>query len=100
MPYKKFLEEYSLYRKFKVSQLPPKTDALPVVQINMECPKCNSNQTFVMTNKYWENWQVLCWQKIHKMLCISKTENPQKCYYICPVVGTNRVMLILNPSVS
>ncbi len=55
MPYKKFLEEYSLYRKFKVSQLPPKTDVLPVVQINMECPKCSSNQTFVMTNKYWEN---------------------------------------------
>ncbi|REH37958.1 hypothetical protein DFR26_1744 [Paraperlucidibaca baekdonensis] len=55
MPYKKFLEEYSLYRKFKVTQLPPRTDVLPVVQINMECPKCSSNQTFVMTNKYWEN---------------------------------------------
>lgn len=55
MPYKKFLEEYSLYRKFKVSQLPPRTDGLPVVQINMECPKCSSNQTLVMTNKYWEN---------------------------------------------
>ncbi len=55
MPYKKFVEEYSLYRKFKVDRLPPKTDQLPVVQVNMECPKCASNQTFVMTNKYYEN---------------------------------------------
>lgn len=55
MPYKKFIEEYSLYRKFKVSQLPDRADLLPVVQVNMECPKCMSNQTFVMTNKYWEN---------------------------------------------
>lgn len=55
MPYKKFVEEYSLYRKFKVDQLPARTDALPVVQVNMECPKCASNQTFVLTNKYWEN---------------------------------------------
>lgn len=55
MPNKKFLEEYSLYRKFKIEQLPSTTDQLPVIQINMECPKCNSNQTFVMTNKYHEN---------------------------------------------
>lgn len=55
MPHKKFLEEYSLYRKFKVDRLPPTTDQLSAVQINMECSKCNSNQTFVMTNKYYEN---------------------------------------------
>lgn len=55
MPNKTFLEEYSLYRKFKVERLPPATDQLATVQLNMECPKCSSNQTFVMTNKYWEN---------------------------------------------
>ena len=54
MPYKDFLEEYPLYRKFKVERLAPCTDELPTVQINMECPTCKSRQTFVMTNKYWE----------------------------------------------
>ena len=56
MPSKPFLEEYSLYRKFKVDRLPATTDQLPTVQLNMECPICSSNQTFVMTNKYWENY--------------------------------------------
>ncbi len=56
MPYKKFVEEYSLYRKFNVEKLPLTTDQLPVVQVNMECPNCASNQTFVMTNKYHENY--------------------------------------------
>jgi len=55
MPNEKFLVEYPLYRKFKVTHLPMTADKLPVVQINVECPKCGSNQTFVMTNKYWEN---------------------------------------------
>lgn len=35
--------------------MPSTIDNLPVVQINMECQSCKSNQTFVMTNKYWEN---------------------------------------------
>lgn len=56
MPNKKFIEEYPLYRKFNVDKMPSTTDELPVVQINMECPTCNSDQTFVMQNKYWENY--------------------------------------------
>ena len=55
MPDKKFLEEYPLYRKFKVEQMPSTTHELPVVRINMECPHCKSSQTFAMTNEYWEN---------------------------------------------
>ena len=55
MPSKQFLEEYPLYRKFNVDQLPSTTDQLPVIQINMDCPTCKSSQTFAMTNKYWEN---------------------------------------------
>ncbi|MFT5139810.1 MAG: hypothetical protein ACI9CB_001464 [Rhodothermales bacterium] len=55
MPNKKFLEEYPLYRKFKVEQIESRTDQLPTVQINMECKTCKSNQTFVMQNNYWEN---------------------------------------------
>jgi len=56
MPYKKFIEEYSLYRKFKVDRLPSHTHMLPVVQVNMECPICESNQTFILKNEYWENY--------------------------------------------
>ncbi len=56
MPYKKFIEEYPLYRKYKVGKIAESTNLLPVVQINMECPTCKSNQTFFMTNKYWENF--------------------------------------------
>ncbi len=55
MPNKNFIEEYSLYRKFKVEKLASTTNKLPVVQINMECPTCKSHQTFAMTNKYYEN---------------------------------------------
>ena len=55
MPSKQFLEEYPLYRKFNVDQLPSTTDQLPVIQINMDYPTCKSSQTFAMTNKYWEN---------------------------------------------
>lgn len=57
MPYKTFLEEYSLYRKFRVRDMPSRTDEFPETRINMECPHCKSNQTFGMTNTYWENCQ-------------------------------------------
>ena len=56
MPNKQFLEEYPLYRRFKVDRMVSEIDKLPVVQINMDCPNCKSSQTFVMTNKYWENF--------------------------------------------
>lgn len=55
MPNKLFLETYSLYRKYRVDELPRTIDKLPVANINMSCPICESNQTYVMTNKYWEN---------------------------------------------
>lgn len=54
MPEKNFLETYPLYRKWKSDEIPRTTDQLPKVQINMHCPSCRSNQTFVMTNEYWE----------------------------------------------
>jgi hypothetical protein len=56
MPHKEFLEQYPLYRKFKTSSLPHTADNLPVVAIKMACPLCSSEQTFVMTNKYSENF--------------------------------------------
>lgn len=56
MPDKSFLETYSLYRKFRFNELPSTVDKLPAANINMPCPACSSNQTFVMTNKYWENF--------------------------------------------
>jgi hypothetical protein len=35
MPNKEFLEEGSLYRKFKVTELPSTTDTLPKVRLKM-----------------------------------------------------------------
>lgn len=59
MPSKTFLETYPLYRKWKPTALPPTTDRLPKVQINMGCHKCLSNQTFVMANEYWETTNIV-----------------------------------------
>ena len=59
MPNKVFLENYSLYRKFKVKKLPTTLDQWPVASINMFCPKCRSNQTFIMNNHYWENFDFM-----------------------------------------
>lgn len=53
MPNKEFLEEYSLFRKFK-TDLPDTLDHFPQPAINMLCSNCESIQTFNMTNKYWE----------------------------------------------
>ena len=55
MPNKEFLEEYSLYRKFKNNTIPNRLDYLQPVAINMHCQICESNQTFTMQNKYTEN---------------------------------------------
>lgn len=55
MPNKEFLEQYPLYRKFETKLLPEEVNYLPVVSINMDCPRCKSGQTFLMTNKYYEN---------------------------------------------
>ena len=53
MPNKEFLEEYPLYRKFN-AELPSTLDRLPKVRIKMRCPTCKSEQTFAMTNDFWE----------------------------------------------
>ncbi len=56
MPDKEFLEQYPLYRKLWVENLPHNTDQIPKVPIKMNCPTCKSEQTFVMTNEYYENF--------------------------------------------
>lgn len=55
MPNKEFLEDYSLFRKLKMS-VPRTLDLLARPPINMYCPKCDSTQTFNMTNQYYENF--------------------------------------------
>lgn len=55
MPNKEFVEDYPLYRKFNVKELPESLENLPDVRVNMNCPTCSSHQTFKMTNKYREN---------------------------------------------
>lgn len=55
MPDEAFLEQYALYRKFSVEEMPSTMDGLPRVRIKMACPACNSEQTFAMTNEYWEH---------------------------------------------
>lgn len=55
MPNKEFLEQYPLYRRFEASSLPSLANQLPEVRIKMTCHKCASDQTFVMSNKYWDN---------------------------------------------
>ncbi|MFZ2198767.1 MAG: hypothetical protein WAV13_13585, partial [Thermodesulfovibrionales bacterium] len=54
MPDKAFLETYPLYRKLTIERLPPTVDKLPKVNINMQCPTCASNQTFIMANEYYD----------------------------------------------
>ncbi len=51
MPYKDLLEEYPLYRKYRI-EVPSTLYELPVVPINMHCECCNSNQTFTMGKEY------------------------------------------------
>ena len=53
MPNKEFLESYPLYRKFN-AEIPELAHSLPKARVNMPCKTCASNQTFQMTNEYWE----------------------------------------------
>jgi hypothetical protein len=55
MPNKKFLEEYSLFQKFKI-ELPSTMEYLDKPAINMNCSICKSLQTFNMYNKYHEGF--------------------------------------------
>lgn len=51
MPNKEFLENYSLFRKFKI-ELPTYFESLDKPAINMKCLKCESIQTFKMEDSY------------------------------------------------
>jgi hypothetical protein len=50
---KEFLEDYSLFRKFKC-EIPNHMNQIPKPSINMECRDCKSTQTFKMVNEYYE----------------------------------------------
>ena len=56
MANKKFLEEYPLYKKFITTDFYNWTqlDQLPKPAIHMYCWKCDSDQTFNMSNEYYE----------------------------------------------
>jgi hypothetical protein len=56
MPDKDFLENYALYREFKID-LPTFMNQIPKPPIHMQCGQCKSDQTFNMINKYDENYQ-------------------------------------------
>lgn len=55
MPNAGFLEQYPLYRKFTVDDLPSRMDRIQRVPIKMSCSICKSEQTFLMTNDPYEN---------------------------------------------
>ena|ERR1700722_3116825 len=55
MPDKKLLEEFPLYRKLQgVVSFAGGANTVPKPAINMLCETCKSQQTFRMTNEYWE----------------------------------------------
>ncbi len=53
MPNKEFLEEYPLFKKLR-TKLPITLDKFRKVAIHMFCEVCKSEQTFNMTNDYYE----------------------------------------------
>lgn len=55
MPNKDFLEDYSLFRKFKM-EVPRTMDYFSKPPINMHCNNCNSMQTFNMSNEFTERF--------------------------------------------
>lgn len=77
MPSKELIENYPLYRKLKVQQLPSSLDMLPVVRVNMHCQTCTSHQTFAMVSKYWDGFEysnysskgAVFWMKYRCMHC-------------------------------
>ena len=54
MPDKKFLEEYPLYKKYEMD-VSPTIGKIPKPKINMFCEVCDSEQTFIMNNDYWDD---------------------------------------------
>lgn len=55
MPHRELIENYPLYRKFHVENLPDSLEKIPMPAIHMYCKICKSEQTFNMVNKYYEN---------------------------------------------
>lgn len=55
MPDREFLEKYALYRKFNMA-VPKTWDGLAKPAIHLYCPVCKSDQTFNMTNEYYEGF--------------------------------------------
>lgn len=52
---KEFLEDYSLFRKFKPGSINKDVSFWSAVPINMTCKNCESSQTFNMTNEYFHD---------------------------------------------
>lgn len=54
MPNRDFLENYPLYRRFPIADLPVTLDRLPHPAAHLHCRVCESGQTFNMANQYFE----------------------------------------------
>lgn len=52
---KEFLEEYSLFRKFKPEEINNDLRTWKLIPINMHCTQCESMQTFNMTNQFYHD---------------------------------------------
>jgi hypothetical protein len=52
---KEFLEEYSLFRKFKPDKIDNDLRSWKHIPINMHCNQCKSMQTFNMTNQFYHD---------------------------------------------
>lgn len=57
MPNNTFLETYPLYKKFRCEKIVKYLNYLPKPRITMMCPECGAEQTFVMTNEYYDGTQ-------------------------------------------
>lgn len=74
---KVFLEEYSLFRKFKVEGLDVDAAKWRSTPINMKCHKCDSLQTFNMINRFpeagYDDWNTSPYDRVFdlKYLCQS-----------------------------
>lgn len=77
MPDRKFLQEFPLYRKFKM-KLPETLDEVPQPTIKMFCEKCGTEQTFRMTNEYYDEYMML-----HRHKNIGFQKISVKATYIC-----------------
>src|SRR5208337_3040978 len=57
MPDRKFLQEFPLYRKFKLAFfIPNRLDEIDKPPIKMFCDNCKTDQTFAMTNEYFNEY--------------------------------------------